>query len=641
MSNNYLLISSTYRDRLLYPNPADFVVPYGTINNVNQNIFNVFTTTNPVSAFPIYNFSWTNYFKKNVFVFESKIIAGTSIQPIIDNNVNAELLRINYESEKPFDFSQLLQNCSNVLTGLLLTIIIDNVRYTRSILSYDPVKSEITLENPFPFFSLEDGSLQCFIEHPLILFEEPELLLQNVIVLGPFLDKSALSYYNYDLYVYNVTLNEIRKSVNFNPTTNRLELDTPFTKEYSVTDQFMILPRNRPSLSGKMLPFPNGILFHYMPDSLLWYQRGKGYRKTDTFVCLKAQNDEHYLNKAYEQPYYHIFRLNKISESGEILDDDLELFSIGKQEFSILKTYRIVPLEYTPLEFAIVNIGSFSLAFRLQYSAETTPTANSNLLVGNYFFPIIMSNQYRDDGTTISLQPNSTITVTNTKNVPIDLLESQSVHGVTGIKKKYILNENEIIIFTQTFSNLNKLIKLSEALRTQKIPPYCKGVDNFLILPYVMEGVVPLNYTGSQITNSQMSCYEMTITNLILPNRILQSVNGLLSSSYPFVFLEISNETMPSGGNTDVIYSNNPFSNKATFVCGISDVNNPETTRFIKISSDGAIQVVKFSPFDNLRFRISLPNGVTFVTEDKDFLLPLSPDPRLQVTIFAQIRKLQ
>ena len=34
--SNYLLISSTYRDRLLYPNPAEFVIPFGTINNVNQ-----------------------------------------------------------------------------------------------------------------------------------------------------------------------------------------------------------------------------------------------------------------------------------------------------------------------------------------------------------------------------------------------------------------------------------------------------------------------------------------------------------------------------------------------------------------------------------------------------------------------------
>lgn len=640
MSNNYLLISSAYRDRLLYPNPADFVVPYGTINNVNLNIFNVFSTTNPISAFPIYNFCWTNYFRKNSFVFISKIVAGTKSSPIIDKNVNSELLRINYESKNLFDFSQSVENCQNILNGLLLTIVVDNITYTRSIQGYNPLQNQVTLDNPFPFFSLEDGPIECFIEYPPTLFQEPELLQKNVVVIGPFLKKSGLNFNSSNLYIYNVTLNEIRKGTNFNVDTNRLQIDNAFSKDYSITNQFMLFPQSRPSLSGKMLLFDTGSLFHYMPDSLLWYQRGKGYKKTETLVRLEDPNDKIYSEDLHQNSYYHIFRLNNVSFDGQIMDDDLELVSLGRQEFSIQKTYRIIPIDYIPNDVALVKIGSFSLAFRLQYSKETIPTANSNFLVGNYFFPIIMSNQYRDDGSTIYLQPNSCITVDNVRNVPIDLLESQSIQGVTGIKKKYILNQREIVIFTQTFSNLNKLVKLSDALRTNQLPSFCQGADNFLILPYLMEGVVPLNYTGSQITNSQMSCYEMSITNLILPNQILQSVNGLLSSSFPFVFLEISNETMPSGGNTDVIYSNNPFSNKATFVCGISDVNNPETTRFIKISSDGSVQVIKFSPYDNLRFRISLPNGVTFVTEDKDFLLPIAPDPRLQITIFAHIRKL-
>ena len=638
--SNYLLISSTYRDRLLYPNPADFVVPYGTINNVNQNIFNVFSTTNPISAFPIYNFCWTNFFRKNVFEFETQIISGSSSQPILALNVNTELLRINFESDKLIDFSQLVKNTQNALSGLLLTIFVDNVRYSREIDFYDPVKSEVILTNPFPFFSLENGPLRCFIEHPLKSISEPKILRQNIIVVGPFLDKSGLTYLNFDIYIYNITLNEIRKGLNYNPGTNRLQLESPFSDNYSVTNQFMILPRYRPTLSGKMLLFPSGSVFHYMPDSLLWYQRGRGYRKTETLVRLETVQDHIYLNRSYEHPYYHIFKLNKISPEGVILDDDLELVSLGKQEFSILKTYSIVPLDYVPSTVAQVNIGSFSLAFRLQYSAETTPTANSTIVTGSYFFPIIMSKQYREGENTISLQPSATVAVQSVANLPIDLLESQSIQGVSGIKKKYVLRENEIILFTQTFSNLHNLIKLSEALRTNQIPDYCTGADNFLILPFITEGVVPLNYTGSQVTNSQMCCYEMSITNLILPNRILQSLNGLLSSSYPFVFLEITNETMPSGGNTDVIYSNNPFSSKATFVCGISDVNNPETTRFIKISSDGAVQIVKFSPYDNLRFRISLPNGITFQTEEKDYLLPLTPDPRIQITVFAQIRRL-
>ena len=100
---------------------------------MNQNIFNVFSTTNPISAFPIYNFCWTNYTSYNPFLFQTRIIAGSKSQPTVDINVNDELLRINYKSNATFDFSQLVESAENVLEGLLLTIIIDNVRYTRVI----------------------------------------------------------------------------------------------------------------------------------------------------------------------------------------------------------------------------------------------------------------------------------------------------------------------------------------------------------------------------------------------------------------------------------------------------------------------------------------------------------------------------
>ena len=136
-----------------------------------------------------------------------------------------------------------------------------------------------------------------------------------------------------------------------------------------------------------------------------------------------------------------------------------------------------------------------------------------------------------------------------------------------------------------------------------------------------------------------MSCYELSVSTLILPNLILQTTSGLLTSSYPYLFLEISNETLPSGGNTDIIYSNNPNASKNTFICPTSDVNNPEFTKFVKIHSAGN-QIMKFSPYDNLRIRVSLPNGQTFTTEKTDFLVPNEPNPRLQITALIQITKL-
>jgi hypothetical protein len=97
---------------------------------------------------------------------------------------------------------------------------------------------------------------------------------------------------------------------------------------------------------------------------------------------------------------------------------------------------------------------------------------------------------------------------------------------------------------------------------------------------------------------------------------------------------------MPSSGTKNVIYSNNPFSINSTFVCSISDVNDPTRTKFIKINSDGAIQIIKFTPADNLRFRILLPSGEPFITLQKDYLPPSIPNPTIQISMMLEFKKL-
>jgi len=144
--------------------------------------------------------------------------------------------------------------------------------------------------------------------------------------------------------------------------------------------------------------------------------------------------------------------------------------------------------------------------------------------------------------------------------------------------------------------------------------------------------------TGSIITQSQASCYRMSVINLILPNVTINNLTGPLTSALPFVYLEISNASTRS--SKSVIYSNNPFSTNSTFICSISDVNNPIVSQFIKISSDGAVQTIWFSPIDTLHFRVSLPNGHTFETERKDFLVPVEADPRVQISAVIEIEKI-
>ena len=633
--SNYLLISSTYRDRLLYPNPAEFVIPFGTINNINQNTFNVFTTTNPITNnFPEFNSSWTNYFSVNKDVFLTSILSGSSNKLIIDENVNSVLLGID---KKPLPdeiiiFRQSLENCYDILRGFWIQILIDGNLYSRIIQFYEPTTRTITLRNPFPFLSFEDGPIECQIINTFQLTPNVPSLERYISINGDFLRNSPLIYFDSDIYIYNVNRNEFKKTIQFIEEFHKYELKENISND-EITDQFMLFGNAISSFCGTVKFQKNNSYFTFIPSSLLWYSRGIGYR-----MGMKVRLEMDIESNIENPNYFTVFEITNVSLLGEINDFELKVVQLGSQEFFTGKQYRIIPTEISfPIsQMATIQIGSFSLGFEINFKGEQP---NPLSLLGTYFFPIIMSQQYRLENNFIYFQPNGTITPVNKKNEPVDLSTSQSLNGLVGIKSASRLKDGNYLIITQQYNNIDKLRLLSKAKKENKIPDYCLGIENFLILTFSSEGVVPLNYTGSQITQSQMSCYELSVASLILPNLILQTTSGLLTSSYPYVFVELSNETLPSGGNTDIIYSNNPNSTKNTFICPTLDVNNPEITKFVKIASAGS-QIMKFSPYDNLKVRISLPNGQTFKTEVTDYLVPNEPNPRIQITLLVQISQL-
>ena len=100
-----------------------------------------------------------------------------------------------------------------------------------------------------------------------------------------------------------------------------------------------------------------------------------------------------------------------------------------------------------------------------------------------------------------------------------------------------------------------------------------------------------------------------------------QSTSGLLTSSYPYLFVEISNESLPSRENR-YIYSNNPFATKATFIIYVG-CQQSRNDKFVKIGG-GVDPDYEIFTFDNLKARITLPNGQVFKTEIDDNLIPNS-----------------
>ncbi len=138
----------------------------------------------------------------------------------------------------------------------------------------------------------------------------------------------------------------------------------------------------------------------------------------------------------------------------------------------------------------------------------------------------------------------------------------------------------------------------------------------------------PLIYTGSSVVRPDPICMTVGLTALILPNVLLNT--GARIAFYPFVYVELRNATSSKTVGKDIIYSNNPNAHSAIFVVPITDIRNPSRAPFIKLKAKMK-QTIKFKPNDNFIFRVYLPDGTPFQTQEADNIPPLPPNPLLQI----------
>lgn len=163
----------------------------------------------------------------------------------------------------------------------------------------------------------------------------------------------------------------------------------------------------------------------------------------------------------------------------------------------------------------------------------------------------------------------------------------------------------------------------------------------FNILQFTNDHVVPYNYTGTQVSQSQSVCYQLTLEAITLPNQSISALGlGGKIAFYPYLYVEFANASTACGqANTSALYSNNPAADSVLFKVSITDTPTPFTSRFIKLRGDG-VQTMKFKPNDSLKIRIVLPNGTTFETITKDFAPPLLPSLLSQISLTIGIERL-
>lgn len=163
---------------------------------------------------------------------------------------------------------------------------------------------------------------------------------------------------------------------------------------------------------------------------------------------------------------------------------------------------------------------------------------------------------------------------------------------------------------------------------------------NLSVLPFSYDGFNPFVYTGSRISQQEMTCYTIELKNLILPNQVLDGGFGSLIPFYPYIYVELQNVSAAGSGLNNVLYSNNPNATKMMFRVPITDVPNPVNSTYIKLDSRGVVQTLKFKPNDNLKFGVYLCDGTPFETLIKDTKSPLIPNPLIQISAIFAIKRI-
>ena len=134
----------------------------------------------------------------------------------------------------------------------------------------------------------------------------------------------------------------------------------------------------------------------------------------------------------------------------------------------------------------------------------------------------------------------------------------------------------------------------------------------------------------------QVRTYDLELISLQIPNKVLTNHPGGLPINYPYFFVDVEN--LSSESRTDqIIYSNNPNVDRATFISPVMDISTPEFSSFTKLDGNGFIYPFNIKANDTLKLRIRTPTGETLTLAEPDTVSPASPNVMLQVTAIFSV----
>jgi len=719
-----LVLDSAYRDRCLYPNPADFVVPYQNLANALQPY------RNPVSqAYPIFTWQW-NWPTAEFTGPTQIIVAGSPSAPVVaetpefvaltelatSQNTSATTIQqaedmfrsivlkvdtttysiigydaltrtfsldkdiVNFATGTPYSLINLSTNTSLVLQGYNFTYIEEgsndsgnSVTSTSPLWVWDLSQTQILdaqlvadlleVRAGFDPWKISDVHMLFSQQSPLAVGAVSSLgflvtggtsllsaLVQTgstittqtlQIPLGSWTSTTLASYLNSNLGYATVAF-DLRTAV-FTLTA------TGSTTQFQIESTSTCLNfLGRPPTDSWATQLAS-------TTPVPWNQVGKyyGYGSIYDWTFLKRPS----------QPWAPETVLvavdaQGIGEATFLATDDgfSAILTSPGTEYVPQRTYFLVPLVAagTPLtvdqqmELGSIQVRETAPVVCLDGDVQNTEAWASQFLLVAVWTPLFTTTRYETDtGNTTAGLFTSFVGSFPPPPPPVgatSLASCYAHYGVQVIRKSFpgfiggdIGSPLKVFVHLETLDLTLATRMTLVAENLWRGDAYSAVALSAAALPVTADSFNPLNYSGSTVSQAQMNCYSLEISSLVLPNQPMNEPFGGLTSSFPYVCLEVSNETAASAHNRNVIYSNNPFTTFATFILPISDVNNPTTTKFIKLFS-AHHQHVKFRPNDSLRFRVSFPNGSTFQTTLADNLPPLYPNPLLQISMLMELK---
>ena len=601
MNNINIELTSAYRNRFIYPNPCNFIVPINTVNEYYNS-----------TAYPYYNFEGCgSNLNKFPVIKTSSLYPSTPATPGNDNPYGSGTF------ELPLLDYNISSNCDQYYTGNYFKIDLNNS--SSLIIDYSNVQRKCRFNFP-PHITTQ--SYQYQINN---LSTNSSITIQGGITSGDIVANSYLENVNI---AKHFSLEERFKFIlRYDAITKLAELESEFpidnTKNYlyyswQPNDKYRIR-LEKPLLMG--FGFNNN-------DNYPWI-----YKDIYSNYCNAGISS----NCLYKNAVYDIKLLNSTGNfnKGEILTLDggvkIEITNLTLNDEIQKNGFIIVNPGNGIEELNIIDYHGIdrSLSFQVLYSAQS----------------IDISNAYKNLGVTGNLS--------KTNDFYKDLLL---------FIPYFVENLKSTCTNPSFYRNYPVLIDKKNNVNTTAAYPIISSMydkstnDGFLIInccdeDYIKQLNTPIIYDGTvysydweilnkKVFNSSLStfynprnemqrCYKVVLQSIILPNEIIKNgkIKGYLSFN-DVLYLEIFNKTLQS---SNIIKSNNKHLHKTTFKIPITNIYFPVISRFVKLNS---IQV------PNLYFKLNDEIGIKLIQTDgkivefeEDLANPAIPNPLKQITV--------